>query len=393
MTSPHSGLSREHVALAIALVFSAVAPRVAHAQALGAPPPDAEALVKAPTKPADAPAQQEVLDGTTASLSAGGMQTTGNSRQLAATANGAIETRFDSNGLGFSVLANYARGAAEGEPVEVTAENLQGRLRYDRYLVDRLSLFLINTARHDRFQGVDLRYNLDPGVKYLFLQEKDSAAWVELGYDLQYDVRRDEARFQLDENDEPIDGAPLLDKTLTDHSARGFLGLRHAFNDAVTFQAGAEYLQSLVDTDRRRVNFDALFASQVGGGLSLGVGFGARFDNAPLPGKKKLDTATTVSLIYAFSSESEPLPAAPAAAAPAELPPAAVEPTAAPAPAPTEAAPASAPEPAPVAPPAAETTANPAAAPDAATAPTAPATATPSEPAPGTTTAPNAPTP
>jgi putative salt-induced outer membrane protein YdiY len=321
------------------------------------------------------------------------MQTTGNSRQLAATANGAVETRFDSNGLGFSVLANYARGAAEGEPVEVTAENLQGRLRYDRYLVDRLSLFLINTARHDRFQGIDLRYNLDPGVKYLFLQEEDSAAWVELGYDLQYDVRRDEARIQLDENDEPIDDAPLLDKTLTDHSARGYLGLRHAFNDSVTFQAGAEYLQSLVDTERRRVNFDALFASQVGGGLSLGVGFGARYDNAPLPGKKKLDTATTVSLIYAFSSESEPLPAeAPAAI---EAPPAAAEPpalpTPAPAPAATEVAPT--PEPAPAAPPAPETTANPTAAPDAATAPAAPSTATPSEPAPGTTTEPAAPTP
>ncbi len=333
---------------------------------MGTAPAEASALVAAPAAGASAPEQENKLDGTTASLSAGGMQTTGNSRQLAATANGAVETRFDNNGLGFSILGNYARGAAEGEPVEVTAENVQARLRYDRYLVDRLSVFLINTGRHDRFQGLDLRYNLDPGVKYVFVQRQPTQAWVELGYDFQYDVRRDEALIQVDAAGEPIVGAERLDKTAIDHSARGFLGLKHSFNDAVTFQAGAEYLQSLVDTNRRRVNFDALFASQIGGGLSLGVGFGARFDNAPLPGKKKTDTATTVSLIYAFSSAPEPLPEAPPAPAPAPAPAAAPVPAAAPAapvPAPVEA-------PAPVAPDAAATPATDAApAPDAGTSP------------------------
>ena len=42
-------------------------------------------------------------------------------KRLATTANGAVETRFDNNGLGFSLLANYARGGGEGEPVEVAA--------------------------------------------------------------------------------------------------------------------------------------------------------------------------------------------------------------------------------------------------------------------------------
>lgn len=353
-------------ALVAGILALSAAPRSANAQDMGTAPADAQALVAAPSAGASAPEKENKLDGTTASLSAGGMQTTGNSRQLAATANGAVETRFDNNGLGFSILGNYARGAAEGEPVEVTAENVQGRLRYDRYLVDRLSLFLINTGRHDRFQGLDLRYNLDPGVKYVFLQRQPTQAWVELGYDFQYDVRRDEARVQLDADGEPIVGAELLDKTAIDHSARGFLGLKHSFNDAVTFQAGAEYLQSLVDTNRRRVNFDALFASQIGGGLSLGVGFGARFDNAPLPGKKKTDTATTVSLIYAFSSAPEPLPEAPA------------EPAPAPAPAPTEApAPAVAPAPVEAPPPATD-------------AGTAPAPTTDAAPADTTTTAPSA---
>ena len=93
----------------------ALLPRQSRAQAAdptGSPPPDAEALVSAPVLGTTAPEREEALNGTTVGLSSGGMLTTGNSRSLAASANGSIETRFDANGLGFSLLGNYARGAA-----------------------------------------------------------------------------------------------------------------------------------------------------------------------------------------------------------------------------------------------------------------------------------------
>jgi putative salt-induced outer membrane protein len=226
------------------------------------------------------------------------------------TVNGVFETLFDNNGIGVSLLGNYGRGGSAGQPVETTTENLQGRIRYDRYLIDRLSLFLINTGRHDRFQGLDFRYNLDPGVKYLFVREQASSLWGELGYDFQYDVRRDDSRGALDASGAPLFDAAgqqvLLDKTATDHSLRAFAGFKHAFNEEVTLSTGLEFLQSFIETDRSRLNFDALFAAKVAGGLALGLGFTARFDNAPLPGKEKLDTTTTVSLIYAFSNVVEP---------------------------------------------------------------------------------------
>ena len=71
-------------------------------------------------------------------------------------------------------------------------------------------------------------------------------------------------------------------------------------------QLGLEYLQSYVDTTRYRVNCDAVVAAKVGGGLAIGIGFSARYDHAPLPGKEKLDTSTTLSLIYAYSDIVEP---------------------------------------------------------------------------------------
>ena len=238
------------------------------------------------------------LDGTIVTLSSGGQLASGNSRLLALTANGVFESRTGQNGFGASLLGNYGQGAPGGQGVQVTAENLQGRLRYDRYVSDRVSAFLIGTGRHDRFQGLDFRLNVDPGVKYLFLKEQANALWGEAGYDLQYDVRRDDSRVVLDANGKPIlvqappPAVPstlvpeLLDKTKTDHSARLFVGMRHAFNKEVTLSGGVEYLQSFLDSTSYRLNFDALFAAKVGGGLAVGLGFSARYNHNPLPAKK-----------------------------------------------------------------------------------------------------------
>jgi putative salt-induced outer membrane protein len=277
---------------------------------MGAPPPDASAMVSAPKAAGDEPKLDNPADGTTASLSAGGQGSTGNSRLFAATINGTVDTRWQDNGFGAGVLGNYGRGSPPGKPIATTAENVQGRLRYDRYLIDQMSVFLLNTGRHDRFQGIDFRYNLDPGAKYLFLKNAGTSLWVEAGYDLQYDIRRDDALMVM--------GA-MLDKTDLDHSARLFAGAKHAFNDKVTFATGVEFLQSFVHGSHNRLNFDALLAAGLGAGFSVGVGFSARYDHAPLPGKHRLDTATTVSLIFAFSDVGKP-PEAPSCPCPAEPP-------------------------------------------------------------------------
>ena len=295
------------------------------AWAEGTPPADAAALVEAPKANGEAPKVEKETDETTATVSAGGQLASGNSKLVAFTAKGEFEMRRDANGFGASLLGNYGQGAPPGQPVETTAQNLQGRLRYDRYLIESLSLFLIGTGRHDRFQGLDFRLNVDPGAKYLFVKTDSTSFWGELGYDFQYDVRRDDALAQVDAMGNPL---PSLDKTATDHSARFVIGFKHAFNKEVTFGTGVEYLQSFVKAERARVNYDALFAANVGGGLALGLGFTARYDHAPLPGKKTLDTATTMSLIYSFSDVPEapaapppPAPPPPPAAAPPPPPP------------------------------------------------------------------------
>jgi putative salt-induced outer membrane protein len=280
----------------------------------GGPPPEAKALVERWNGPVDAPKIESKTDGTTISLSSGGQGSSGNSRLVAITANGAFDTRFNNNGLGASVLANYGRSAPPDQRLQTTTENMQGRLRYDRYIIDQASFFFIGTGRHDRFQGIDFRLNLDPGFKYLFIAEQVNAIWAEAGYDFQYDVRRNDAL------DDPMAMLPLLQKTAVDHSSRLFLGARHAFNEQVTLAGGVEYLQSLLETTRNRINYDALFAAKVGSGLAIGLGFGLRYDHAPLPGKKQLDMTTNVSLIYSYS-ETKEFPGPAVAPPPPVLPP------------------------------------------------------------------------
>ena len=317
--------------LPMVLLFAATA-NAQDPSPTGAPPAEAKGIVEAPKAPGDAPTMEKPLDGTSVALSAGGLLSTGNSRLLAGTVNGSYETRLHDNGFGASLLGNYGQGAPAGKAIQVSTENLQGRLRYDRYVIDQASMFLIGTGRHDRFQGLDFRLNVDPGVKYLFVREQANALWTEVGYDFQYDVRRDEARIVLDANGNAVldsTGAPqLVNKTFTDHSTRLFFGLRHAFNKEVTLATGVEYLQSVVDGTRYRVNFDALFAAKVGAGFALGVGFSARYDHAPLPGKEQLDTTTTMNLIYAFSDVPEPPkpPTCPCTTPPPEPPPAVTPP-------------------------------------------------------------------
>ena len=349
--------------LVLAFVLEAGAAR-AQAALTGAPPADAKALVDAPKGPGDAPVIAKPTNATSATLSAGGQLVTGNSRQLAATANGLFETRFGDNSFGAAILGNYGEAAAPGAAVVETARNVQGRLRYDRYLTDRTSVFFAVTGRQDKFQGLYFRLNLDPGFKYLFVNHPKTVLWGELGYDFQYDDRYNSARYVLDSNGDrvvdPFGNWEWVPKTEVDHSIRAFVGAKHAFNEQVNIAGGVEYLQSVVEAQRSRLNFDLLFVAKVGGGASVGLGFSARYDNDPLPGKQDLDTATTVSLLYSFSSAAAPPPpppppceptppSAPPAPAPATPPAAATPPVAATPPA-TPAAPATQPPSAPPAP-------------------------------------------
>jgi hypothetical protein len=347
----------------------------------GTPPADLKQSVAAPTA-ASAPTLAASTDSMNAEVSAGGQFAAGNSKLFAATGLGKFDIRRGANGFGALLVGNYAEGAvAPSTTLKPSTENLQGKLRYDRYFTPAFGAFVQVTGTHDAFQAIGFRFNADPGVKLFFVDHSDTKFWGELGYDFEFDSN------YTDSNgiEQAGSGGPSLDadnlpyvikSQNTIESTRLFAGLTHGFNKDVQLSLGLEYLQGLggsgtgapdvpngytaamvdlvpISVTGSRINGNALFASTIAGGFSLGVGLTEKYNASPLAGKQKLDSTGTLSLIYAFSSTAAaPVPPPPcncAAPPPPPSPP--------PSPPPASAAPDSAPAvpalaPAPAAPPA-----------------------------------------
>ena len=171
---------------------------------------------------------------------------------------------------------------------------MQGLLRYDFFFAEHWSLFAAVTARRDRFQGLDLRLNVDPGVAYYLIDRPKQQLWIEAGYDFQYDVRRNENLAEAHAAGEPPS------KTESRHSLRTFAGYDDKLNERVSFSTGLEYIQSVQETDTYRLNWDASITSNIAGRFSTAVTFSLKYDSQPLPGVEKLDIVSAFNLVYSL---------------------------------------------------------------------------------------------
>ncbi|MEZ4370262.1 MAG: DUF481 domain-containing protein [Polyangiaceae bacterium] len=239
--------------------------------------------------------EEESKDATELSLSAGGLLSTGNARLFAGTANSKFRLRRSDNQFSAAAAVNYGRAAAGPDAdLETNVENYQGTARYDRFFGD-WTVFLSTQARRDRFQGLNLRGRVDPGVGYYFINEKTALLWTELGYDFLIDLRRADS---LEVKDDAGNVVEVLDDTEVVHSGRLFLGFDYAFHDNLKLALGVEFMQGISDTDIRRLNGTAEINAKIEDNLALAFGFTERYDSAPLPGKEELDTITTISIVY-----------------------------------------------------------------------------------------------
>lgn len=232
----------------------------------------------------------DVKEASELKLSAGGLLASGNSRSMALTGAGQLRLRRMANEYSASVAGNYGRSAATPEDdMQTSVENLQGRVRYDRFLSDHWSLFVAQSARKDRFQGLDLRLNFDPGVAYYVFDVEKHRLWAELGYDFQHDIRTNAAL---------LAATTPIERTESRHSVRGFAGYENNINEALRFTTGVEYIQSVQETENWRLNWDVGLTSAISNAFSLSTTFSLRYDNNPLEGVRETDTLTALNLVY-----------------------------------------------------------------------------------------------
>lgn len=269
----------------------------------------------------------ESEDATELEISTGGLLSTGNAFAAAVTGQGRFRLRRGIHQVASQVAGNYGIADTEVDTVRIsfpagaelhevslerdtTVANIQGMARYDIFFAKRWSAFLMATARRDRFQGLDLRFNLDPGVAFHVLTRAKHRLWVEAGYDFQYDIRREEAIFEDQVIDPLVDDdgdgfadterVRIADDTLVNHAARIFVGYNNSLSDRLTFDTGLEYLQSVIKGSRFRLNWINALTVQLGDRFGVGATFTLRYENEPLPNVAKLDTITAVLLTLRF---------------------------------------------------------------------------------------------
>ena len=245
-------------------------------------------------------------DATELEISGGGLLTTGNARSLSVTGTGRLRIRRGRHQFASAFAGNYGRAAPDVDsPVVTTVSNVQGMARYDFFFAKRWAAFLMTTLRNDRFQGLDLRLNIDPGVAFYAIIEPKHRLWFEAGYDFQFDDRRRDSIFEdrpidPDDPEGPTERVQIADEQATNHAVRLFAGYSNQLRDAVSFDTGLEYLQSVIDGRRIRLNWLNALNAQVGSRVGLSTTFTLRFENQPLPGVEKLDTITALLLNVKF---------------------------------------------------------------------------------------------
>ncbi|MCB9602758.1 MAG: DUF481 domain-containing protein [Sandaracinus sp.] len=259
-------------------------------------------------------------DVTTWALSAGAVISTGNTRSWTANAGTTFRLVRGRHSVGLDWAFNYGRANLPSDDPDAgyvdTVRNSNSKLRYDFFLTAMDALFVSAAHRWDTFAGLDTRLQLQAGYLRNFFKEENHRAWGEVGYDMTYDNFDPEAVQDPDRAADPLcdpalvpftstrrENGCFLDGTQVVHAARVYLGYENALNENVRFLTGVETLLNLQEIEDLRLNFDAALRSTIAGSLQVEIKFKLLFDNVPAVRAdgtdfEKLDTTTTISLIY-----------------------------------------------------------------------------------------------
>ena len=234
-----------------------------------------------------------VQDTTELSLQAGALAAGGNARTAAGTGATRFFKRMGAHEITNQNALNYARtGTPEGGLMETTVENYQARLRYEYFFSNNVAAFLSTQARRDRFQGLNLRLGVDPGLAYYFIRNLSSRFWLEGGYDFQFEDR------SQDTVDLAAAAGTPIDKTEVDHNIRVYSGYDQKLDDRLHLFAGLEYFKSFTQNNAWRLNWETTLNVKLMQKFSLAIGSMALYNNDPLPGIRKFDVTSSLSFVY-----------------------------------------------------------------------------------------------
>lgn len=180
-----------------------------------------------------------------ANASLGVTYVTGNSESLGVSASALGSVKHYKNAFELFAQGAYAKTGTStlgnGGPIDsekVAASNWLARLRYDRFLTERNSLFASYGMSGDPLAGYLYRVEPQIGYSRLFVKSDDTLLRGELGYDYTFE------RYVIGTDPRQRDF----------HSLRAFVGIEHKLTPFAGFLEGFEVLWALNDTNHVRVN-------------------------------------------------------------------------------------------------------------------------------------------
>ena len=255
----------------------------------------------------------------TAQAEAGIVFTTGNSETTTATAGIKASRKTGKNKLSLEASLTYAKSGIRviqdnnGDGVindeseittqdTTTAESYAAKVRYDRFLTKFNSLFAAALASRDVPAGKEKALGVQAGYSRQLYKTKTTEAVAEIGYDF--------SREDL-----------TAGKSLSIHSARGFVGFKAEMTEGTTVDASLEALTNLNEEDLptkrdggfgkdTRLTGKIGVAAKIGKNLAVQTSIELKFDNRPgplpikglamdfVPEASKMDTIMKASLIY-----------------------------------------------------------------------------------------------
>jgi putative salt-induced outer membrane protein YdiY len=237
-------------------------------------------------------------DATNWNVTAGAVLSTGNTESLQLNAGTNLEIIRGSHG--FTAEGQYILGLSGEGFGETTAEQLRARARYDFYFTRNDAVFVAAAIRRDEFAGLDPRLQGQIGYLRNFYKNEDGTHrfWGEIGYDLTFDTF-DYGRLNID----PM-MLPGLPEDQVVHAARLFVGYDNHIDENLTYKTGVEALFNVEDFEDFRLNWDNALRTKVGGNLQAELKFTLALDTQPVEGAERLDTITTLNLIYTLMAGS-----------------------------------------------------------------------------------------
>lgn len=242
-------------------------------------------------KPTEAVAEPE----TKLSAEVGGTFATGNVEFYTVNGGVTFSRKWKKNQVSAMALANTGKGVvdADGSATLSEAERSTGRVetarryeaeaRYDRFVGEQTSLYVLGGALVDPFAGYDLRSHEQLGVSRQFIKREKLTLVGELGADY------------AQEN--YVDGADpdYLDVI----AARAMVGVGVKFNENVSLSEELEVFENILQPDDVRVLNNFAFTTKLSDKFSIKPSHALVFDNvpAPVPDIRKLDQTSMVTLV------------------------------------------------------------------------------------------------